>query len=1231
MQVHMHQDGMSGKKFYIVLVVMLFSFSLMHVFDPLETCKADPPPTLYVGKGEMYTRIQDALDNVTSDGYRIFVYNGTYTENLTINYRIDLFGEDRSITVIDGNDSDTVITVNADHVNISHFTITNGGRTQNDSIIQVNHPNSIITDNIISNGYTGIFLNNSGGHFIYDNIIQNNRGNGIRLNNSDNNQNMSYNTIIANSNGIYFYVSGGNTIFSNDIKHNKANGIFLNNTCDGNYITSNNCSYNNHSGIYVNDYSDYSTILRNQLYCNNDSGLKAENCSWCFIDNNNSIRKNINYGMMIIGSTNSIQHNVILSNKKDGMYCSADDNNTIARNTIGYNSFVGIRLYNSTNDSIYGNEIFNNIQYGIYLDFFTIRNYVYNNYFHDNTINAMDKSLHRNQWNTTQHTGTNIVGGSVLCGNYWDTYDEAAEGASDGNSDGIADTPYTIYALNKDYGAVLDTIKPSMGNAQVSPLSQSLGGYTNISIIVTDNTKVHQVYLAVVNPLGQESNFSILQNKTGNTYYCRKQFLLVGNYTFFVAAMDPRNWGQTSNHTFSIKPGIPPVIQDNSPTTGAPASPFTFNATVTSSNTVALNLHVYVIWNHNTKGGNQTLVNSAANYFMTTVALDHSIANLTYYLYATDQWGNVVSTLPKKVKISDSLPPQIHIVRHGPSFEDTPHSYTFGVIVTDNSVVSNVTLEYWYTNTSKMTAKMDNMGNNYYQKVIIPPETAQNVFCVIYATDIAGNTNNTKKPYAYPSGPKTGIVLQEILMNGTGSYDLDGTIVSYRWDYGDGTQGNGSTSVHAYYANDTYIITLQVVDNEGRIGNNTTQIRIGGLPRHSIPSTSLGLINTLYNLTLTEPFYCYDSDGDGVFDTFIDPDEKVAAAHSNPVNLSGNLCFLLSTNHSQIPSFFWNTTTDSIVTISHAVGTIQNKTIDEAQEQATVHVTVAKEGWIYLETTDAYPQSPLTVLAGNRTIAANLTWRENERIYILDDPMTEYLFMFAHIYPALQGSFSPADSGVINVDSPTITITYNVQVVIISAFFDTLDIGNELTSTDNMTFTYTPPGYLENGTYHFEINAQALEGNGFLSSTVTYFYFQYQLPPQKSFMEKNWMTIVFVVFVGAIGALLLLFKIKQVTIDAFVYVKNKKIIPFFKPVIIGSMSVQIDDQRLKKAEFYIDGQLKGETTTFPYRWQWNEKAFLKHTIETRVYDDEGNGLSSGEMQFYIFHLSEHNEEPRMTR
>ena len=1230
MQVHMHQDGMNRRKLFIVLIVMLLSISVVHLFEPFDTCKADTPPTLYVGKGETYAHIQDALDNVTADGYRIFVYNGTYIENLTINYSIDLFGEDRGITIIDGNGTDTVITVNADHVNISHFTITDGGQTSKDSLIQVNQGTSIITDNIISDGYTGIYLNNSDGHLIYDNIIQNNRGVGLKLNQSDNNVNITYNTIIANDNGIYFHSSNGNKIYNNIIQYNKANGVFINRTCNGNYVVNNNCSYNNHSGIYVNDYSDYSTILNNQIYLNNDSGIKVENCSRCIIANGNIIRKNTNYGVMMIGSYNSVQNNVITYNRQDGMYCSVDQNNTVSSNIIAYNLFKGIRLDNSTNDYIYTNEIFENDQYGIYLDFYTLRNYIYNNYFHDNAVNAMDKSFHRNIWNTTKHAGTTIVGGSYICGNYWDTFDETTEGAYDINTDGIADAPYTIYAQNKDYGVLLDTIKPTMGTPQISPSSQTLGGYTNISVTVTDNTKVHQVFLQLINPLGQTSNFSIFQNKTGNIYFCRKQYTVVGNYTFYITAKDPRNWVQTTNLTFSIKPGIPPVIKDNSPSTGSPAAKFTFNTSVTSSNTNPSNLHVYVIWSHGTNGDNQTLNNTAANYFVKTITLSHSITNLTYYFYATDQWGNAISTQLKKVRVIDTSPPQIRIIRHGPSFEDIPNSYTLNVTVTDNSVVSNVTIKYWYTNTTKMTAQMDSTGQNFYQKVIIPPGTAQNVFCVIYAIDIAGNKINTTRPYASPGGPYNGFVLQKITMDGTHSYDLDGTIVSYHWDFGDGTTGNTSTPTHIYYANGTYTIRLTVVDNDGNNGTNTTTIRIGELSRHNIPANQLAFISARYEVALTEPFYCYDLSGDGILDTFFDPNERITAIPADPLMLDNHACFLLSLDHTRIPGFFWDTTTDSIVQITHTVGTFLNKTIDEALERATIRVLVEKAGWIYLETTDAYPQASLTVLTGDRTIASNLTWRDNGTIYVLDDPGNEYFFRFDHIYQQLQGLFSPPDGGVINADDPTITITYNVPVMIVSALFDTLDMKNELTTYDNMMFTFTPPGYLENGTYNFVIDAQALEGNGFLSSTVTYFYFQYQLPPQQSFLEKNWMLLVLVGFIAAIGALLLLFKIKQVTVDTFIYIKNRKIIPFFKPVIVGPMSVQIDDQRLKRAEFYIDGHLKGETTTFPYRWQWNEKAFLKHTIETKVYDDDGNGVSSGAMEFYILNLSEAHDESTMT-
>ncbi|MFO7992264.1 MAG: PKD domain-containing protein [Thermoplasmata archaeon] len=48
-----------------------------------------------------------------------------------------------------------------------------------------------------------------------------------------------------------------------------------------------------------------------------------------------------------------------------------------------------------------------------------------------------------------------------------------------------------------------------------------------------------------------------------------------------------------------------------------------------------------------------------------------------------------------------------------------------------------------------------------------------------------------------------------------GSYDLDGYIVSYEWDFGDGSKGNGQFVIHEYPSEGEYIISLTVTDDDG--------------------------------------------------------------------------------------------------------------------------------------------------------------------------------------------------------------------------------------------------------------------------------------------------------------------------------------------------------------------------------------------------------------------------------
>ncbi len=58
-----------------------------------------------------------------------------------------------------------------------------------------------------------------------------------------------------------------------------------------------------------------------------------------------------------------------------------------------------------------------------------------------------------------------------------------------------------------------------------------------------------------------------------------------------------------------------------------------------------------------------------------------------------------------------------------------------------------------------------------------------------------------------------------VAVDGSASYDPDGTIVSYDWNFGDGSSATGMTAVHTYAIGGDYLITLTVTDNDGLAGS----------------------------------------------------------------------------------------------------------------------------------------------------------------------------------------------------------------------------------------------------------------------------------------------------------------------------------------------------------------------------------------------------------------------------
>ena len=328
----------------------------------VPTAKGD---TLYVGGNGPgnYSKIQDAI-NDSSDGDTIFVYHGTYYENIEVYNSIDLVGEDRDNTFIVGfKENKNTVRVFRNNTNISGFTIYNGNRTaiQIASYDYTNVYNYSIFDNNISFNRNGIITFNSYNIMIYDNIIENNTYYGISMAETYDVR-ISTNIVSNNDIGIWIYnwyneAVTNYIIEDNVIKNNRGRGVLID-YCKGLLLVNNSISYNNHEGVSIYS-SNHDTISNNSINNNQHQGIHIIDSSnltisWNNISNNNWTGIHVGYG-----EYHSIMHNLIQYNEK-GVYFVSQDNGNFNNNTIIKNRDVGIDITNSYYNNINHNNFMDN-------------------------------------------------------------------------------------------------------------------------------------------------------------------------------------------------------------------------------------------------------------------------------------------------------------------------------------------------------------------------------------------------------------------------------------------------------------------------------------------------------------------------------------------------------------------------------------------------------------------------------------------------------------------------------------------------------------------------------------------------------------------------------------------------------------------------------------------------------------------------------------------------------